>query len=81
MMKIRSSQEDPGPDKVTPAYRLSNITISAMTNTSKAMPNNVSSIEAMVFTLYLPRWDMCALSAPQRMLAAKRPEPAHGEVL
>ena len=75
MMKSRSPQEDPGSDKVTPAYRLSSITTSAMTITIKAMPNNVISIEAMMFTLYLPRWDLCALSALQRMLAAKRPEP------
>ena len=60
MMKSRSPQEDPGPDKVTPAYRLSSITTSAMTNTIKAMPNNVISIEAMMFTLYLLSGDLCA---------------------
>ena len=62
---------DPGSDKVTPAYRLSSIATSAMTNTTKAMPNNVSSMKKMTLTLYLPSRDLCALSTPQRMLAAK----------
>jgi hypothetical protein len=67
--------KDPGPKEAAPAYRLSNIATSPRTSTTKAVPNNVISIVVMTLTLYLPNWNLCALSTPQRMIAAQGPEP------
>jgi hypothetical protein len=68
----------PALTRSTLAYRLSSIAIRPITNTTNAMPNNVISIKTMTLTLYLPSWDLCALSTPQRMLAAKGPGPFFG---
>ncbi len=42
-----------------------------MTNTTKAIPNNMISIKVMTPTVYLPGWDFYTSSGPTRDVSTK----------